>query len=157
MLSLIPAGGWETFLSYEDAEQDVLVGLLRLRKCSEEGTFRKELISGPEGMSASVVRELVSSQSRHPPNLDVADSSLVRVRARACQHVYGTAIGVHGRNPKKFQHQGLGQLLMEEAERVARDEHGSWKLAVIAGIGTRDYYRRLGYELDGPYMSKVLI
>jgi len=53
------AGGWETFLSYEDAEQDVLVGLLRLRKCSEEGTFRKELINGPDGMGASVVRELV--------------------------------------------------------------------------------------------------
>jgi histone acetyltransferase (RNA polymerase elongator complex component) len=32
-------GGWETFLSYEDPEQDILVGLLRLRKCSEE-TFR---------------------------------------------------------------------------------------------------------------------
>lgn len=73
------------------------------------------------------------------------------------QHVYGTAIGVHGRNPKKFQHQGLGQLLMEEAERIAREEHDSWKLAVISGIGTRDYYRRLGYELDGVYMSKVLV
>ena len=29
-------GGWETFLSYEDPEQDILVGLLRLRKLSEE-------------------------------------------------------------------------------------------------------------------------
>lgn len=58
------AGGWETFLSYEDAEQDVLVGLLRLRKCSEEGTFRKELINGPDGMGASVVRELVRPSFR---------------------------------------------------------------------------------------------
>lgn len=33
---------------------------------------------------------------------------------------------------------------MEEAERIAREEHDSWKIAVIAGIGTRDYYRRLG-------------
>jgi histone acetyltransferase (RNA polymerase elongator complex component) len=55
----VNSGGWETFLSYEDAEQDVLVGLLRLRKCSEEGTFRKELVNGPEGMGASMVRELV--------------------------------------------------------------------------------------------------
>jgi elongator complex protein 3 len=46
---------------------------------------------------------------------------------------------------------------MEEAERIAREEHDSWKLAVISGIGTRDYYRKLGYELDGVYMSKVLI
>jgi len=68
---------------------------------------------------------------------------------------------------------------MEEAERIAREEHGSIKLAVISGrlsyvyalglvltlrahalskgVGTRDYYRRLGYELDGPYMSKSLL
>jgi histone acetyltransferase (RNA polymerase elongator complex component) len=45
-------GGWETFLSYEDPEQDILIGLLRLRKCSEE-TFRPELKGG-----VSVVREL---------------------------------------------------------------------------------------------------
>jgi elongator complex protein 3 len=64
---------------------------------------------------------------------------------------------VHGRNPKKFQHQGIGTLLMEEAERIAREEHDSWKIAVISGIGTRDYYRRLGYELDGVYMSKTLV
>ena len=52
--------------------------------------------------------------------------------------------------------QGFGMLLMEEAERIARDEHGAWKLAVISGVGTRNYYRKLGYELDGPYMSKTL-
>ena len=28
-------GGWETFISYEDPEQDILIGLLRLRKCTE--------------------------------------------------------------------------------------------------------------------------
>ena len=46
-------GGWETFLSYEDPDQDILVGLLRLRKCSTE-TFRKELVGEP----TSIVREL---------------------------------------------------------------------------------------------------
>lgn len=58
---------------------------------------------------------------------------------------------------------------MEEAERIARDEHGSIKLAVIAGVGTRYYYRKLGYgkfrlsrfllfsELEGPYMCKTLV
>jgi len=72
-------------------------------------------------------------------------------------HVYGTAVPVHGRDPTKFQHQGFGTLLMEEAERIAREEHGSVKMAVISGVGTRDYYRKLGYELDGPYMSKILV
>ena len=45
---------------------------------------------------------------------------------------------------------------MEEAERIARDEHGSDRLAVIAGVGTRHYYRKLGYELKEPYMIKNL-
>jgi len=45
---------------------------------------------------------------------------------------------------------------MEEAERIAREEHGSTKLAVISGVGTRHYYRKLGFELEGPYMTKAL-
>lgn len=116
-------GGWETFLAYEDPEQDILVGLLRLRRCGP-ATFRPELRG-----RCSIVREL---------------------------HVYGTAVPVHARDPTKFQHQGFGTLLMEEAERIARDEHGSDLLAVISGVGTRHYYRKLGYELDGPYMVKRL-
>lgn len=47
-------------------------------------------------------------------------------------------------------------MLMEEAERIAREEHGSNKLAVISGVGTRHYYRKLGYELEGTYMVKYL-
>lgn len=116
-------GGWETFLSYEDPEQDILVGLLRLRRCSPD-SFRPELKG-----KCSIIREL---------------------------HVYGSVVPVHCRDPRKFQHQGFGTLLMEEAERIARVEHKSDKLAVISGVGTRDYYRKLGYELEGPYMSKML-
>jgi elongator complex protein 3 len=118
-------GGWETFLSYEDPQQDILIGLLRLRKCNPVTTFRPELTGQP----SSIVREL---------------------------HVYGTAVPIHSRDPTKFQHQGFGTLLMEEAERIALEEHGSEKLAVIAGVGTRHYYGKLGYHLEGPYMVKNL-
>jgi elongator complex protein 3 len=38
-------------------------------------------------------------------------------------------------------------MLMEEAERIAKQEHASTKVAVISGVGTRHYYRKLGYEL----------
>lgn len=48
--------------------------------------------------------------------------------------MYGTAAPVHSRDPKKFQHQGIGTLLMEEAERIAREEHGSGRIAVISGM-----------------------
>jgi elongator complex protein 3 len=86
------------------------------------------------------------------PEISEVPSSIVREL-----HVYGTAVAVSGRDPTRFQHQGFGMLLMEEAERIAREEHGSEKILVISGVGTRHYYRKMGYELDGPYMSKMLI
>jgi elongator complex protein 3 len=118
-------GGWETFLAYEDPIQDILIGLLRLRKAGS-AAFLKELTEIP----CSIIREL---------------------------HVYGTAVAVSARDPTRFQHQGFGMLLLQEAERIAREEHGSEKLLVISGVGTRQYYRKLGYELDGPYMSKSIV
>jgi elongator complex protein 3 len=45
---------------------------------------------------------------------------------------------------------------MEEAARISKEEHKSFKIAVISGVGTRNYYRKLGYELEGPYMTKLL-
>lgn len=131
-------GGWETFLSYEDPERDILVGLLRLRKCSKEGTFREELLKDGQ---CSMVREL------HGPSL--ASSLLILTRSA----VYGTAVPMHSRDPTLFQHQGIGTLLMEEAERIAREEHGSRKLVVISGVGVRSYYERFGFKLEGPYMT----
>jgi elongator complex protein 3 len=122
-------GGWETFIAFEDPVADILVGLLRLRQCSTN-SFRPEIVgSNGEGVRCSIVREL---------------------------HVYGSAVPIRSRDPTKFQHQGFGTLLMEEAEKIAREEHESHKILVISGVGTRHYYRKLGYELDGPYMSKTL-
>ena len=119
--------GWETFLAYEDPRQDILVGMLRLRKLtSAAGKLRPEL-ECPGGMS--MIREL---------------------------HVYGSSVPVHSRDPRAFQHQGYGALLVEEAERIAREEHHSARLAVIAGVGVRNYYRRFGFHLEGTFMIKDL-
>ncbi|KAG0510860.1 MAG: hypothetical protein NPMRD1_710001 [Nitrosopumilales archaeon] len=45
---------------------------------------------------------------------------------------------------------------MSESEKIAREEFDSKKLLVISAVGTREYYRNLGYSLDGPYMTKNL-
>ena len=47
-------GGWETFLAYEDPRQDILVGLLRLRKVSGAAKSRQPELQG----RCSIVREL---------------------------------------------------------------------------------------------------
>ncbi len=57
-----------------------------------------------------------------------------------------------GERDAAHQHQGHGRRLMHRAEQRARDA-GYEALIVTAGIGTREYYRKLGYERDGPYMG----
>jgi elongator complex protein 3 len=71
-------------------------------------------------------------------------------------HVYGQALGI-GEKGKDGQHIGIGKKLMSEAERLVK-ENGLKKVAVISGVGVREYYRKLGYELgrDGVYMVKDL-
>jgi elongator complex protein 3 len=49
---------------------------------------------------------------------------------------------------------GLGKKLMAEAERITKKEFQLKKIAVISGIGVRDYYRHLDYKLEGTYMVK---
>jgi elongator complex protein 3 len=45
--------------------------------------------------------------------------------------------------------------LLEKAEIIARRK-GYKKIAVISAIGTRNYYRKFGYNLEGLYMTKDL-
>ncbi len=120
--------GVEVFLSIEDPAADVLIGLLRLRIPSEEA-HRPELSSG----KTAIIREL---------------------------HVYGPLVPVGQKAIRAFewQHRGWGRKLMEEAERIARNEFGSKKILVLSGIGVRNYYRRLGYyrPYNSPYMVKEL-
>ncbi|MEK6937761.1 MAG: tRNA uridine(34) 5-carboxymethylaminomethyl modification radical SAM/GNAT enzyme Elp3, partial [Nanoarchaeota archaeon] len=84
------------------------------------------------------------SQSLRPEI--TSDSALVREL-----HVYGTAtaIGEEG----SVQHRGWGRKLMQKAEEIAL-QNGKEKMVIISGVGVREYYRRLKYKLEGPYMTK---
>lgn len=76
------------------------------------------------------------------------DSAIIRE-----VHVYGKQVSV-GKNQKgEKQHVGWGSRLMKEAEKLAKDA-GYNHVAVIAGIGTREYYKKLGYILQGTYMVR---
>ena len=67
-------------------------------------------------------------------------------------HVYSVAVDVGGKNEKSFQHKGLGKKLMAKAEEICKGK----KLFVISGIGVREYYKKLKYVKEGPYMVKEL-
>ncbi len=81
------------------------------------------------------------------PELD--DAAVVREL-----HVYGSEAPLG--EDAEWQHQGYGRRLVEQAEERARSA-GYSKLAVLSGVGVRQYYeQKLGYHRDGPYMSKRL-
>lgn len=122
------SGGEEYFISAESKDSKILYGFCRLRlsRNSEQGTVN---ILG----SSALIREL---------------------------HVYGELVSVgtsagSARVSKKVQHAGFGKILMQEAEKIAKENKFD-KIAVISGVGVRGYYRKLGYKLKNTYMIKRL-
>jgi elongator complex protein 3 len=121
------SGGKEIFLSYEDPKEDILIGYLRLRVPSDNA-FRPEITE----TRCSIIRAL---------------------------HVYGPVAPV-GKN-KRFsdtiwQHRNIGSELIKTAEMITKNEFDLNKILVISGIGVKEYYKKFGYEKDGPYMAKYL-
>lgn len=70
-------------------------------------------------------------------------------------HVYGKQIPVGEKSGGGKQHFGFGTQLMNESEKIAKN-NGFERVAVISGIGTREYYSKRGYKLIGTYMLKDL-
>jgi len=123
------SGGAEHFVSIESADRATLLGFVRLR-------LPPPWSDAPE---------------HQPPFEELRGAALVREL-----HVYGQLIATADKSNADAQHTGLGRTLMAEAEATAR-AHGFRRVAVIAGVGSRGYYRRLGYALDprpGLFMMK---
>jgi elongator complex protein 3 len=70
-------------------------------------------------------------------------------------HVYGQALGVGKEQNGAAQHAGLGTRLLAEANRIA-SEKGYRRMAVIAAVGTRQYYLERGFERGELYLTKNL-
>ncbi|PJF21010.1 MAG: histone acetyltransferase [Phototrophicales bacterium] len=62
-------------------------------------------------------------------------------------HVYGQAVSIGELQPGRAQHLGLGTQLIDHAIEISR-QRGYKRLAVISAIGTREYYRKRGFD-DG--------
>ena len=120
--------GWEVFLSFESGDRKTIFAFARLRLSARPGSGVFASLAG-----CALLREL---------------------------HVYGqlipTTAGAAGSGAAP-QHTGLGRRLMHRAEAIA-SASGFRRMAVIAGVGARGYYRKLGYELEseGGFMVKVL-
>eukprot|EP00386_Alphamonas_edax_P007793 GDKI01025875.1.p1 GENE.GDKI01025875.1~~GDKI01025875.1.p1 ORF type:complete len:676 (-),score=224.58 GDKI01025875.1:26-2053(-) len=130
-------GGREIFLSFETPDEQTIFGFLRLRLRD---------------------KSVVEAEAQKPSS--AAFKELINCAFVRELHVYGLLVGVQeGKNSEagdaRPQHSGFGKRLILRAEEIALKE-GFKRMAIIAGIGTRDYYRKFGYELEGTYMTKSL-
>jgi elongator complex protein 3 len=92
------------------------------------------------------------------PNAETPDLGLADLEGAAIireVHIYGQSLTIGEEQEGAAQHAGLGLQLMEDAEVIAQ-RRGYNKIVVISALGTRGYYRRLGYELGKLYMVKDL-
>jgi elongator complex protein 3 len=62
-------------------------------------------------------------------------------------------VGERATSPGTYQHRGFGRALLARAEAIAQG-HGDHRLYVTSAVGTREYYRRLGFERAGAHMAK---
>lgn len=128
------SGGIEHFISHVSTDNSTLFGFARLRIPDEDANDANEVLD--EIKDCALIREL---------------------------HVYGSVSIVQSKkngncnldDQGKTQHRGIGKLLMAKAEEIAI-ENGYEKIAVISGVGVREYYRKLGYDLASSYMVKQL-
>lgn len=71
-------------------------------------------------------------------------------------HVFGPEVPLGERAAHAAQHKGWGEQLLKEAERIASEEFRATSLAILAGVGAREYFRHFGYRLEEAYMVKDL-
>jgi elongator complex protein 3 len=120
------SGGTEYFISYDSPDKKILYAFVRLRI------------------------PLLSKEGQGVVLPELKDAALIREL-----HTYGHLVPIDQNSPGATQHLGLGKKLMTEAEKIAI-KSGVKKMAVISGIGVREYYKKLGYKKDGTYMVKNL-
>ena len=93
-------------------------------------------------------------KSQHNPLFPVLkNSALIREL-----HVFGLQAKISNSKSnfkKTAQHHSLGKKLITKAEEISR-KNSFRKIAIISGVGVRNYYQKLGYQLKNSYMIKEL-
>lgn len=119
------SGGKEIFLSFENQSRTKLYSMLRLRIPSQVFTKQKHFL--PVLQDSAIIREV---------------------------HTYGAQTPIAQNKKSASQHKGLGKALIKEAEKIVKTEFKLKKIAVIAAVGTREYYKIQNYIIDNRYLIK---
>jgi elongator complex protein 3 len=137
---------------------------VRGRKVSPTALSRVDLIYHPAGVEEHFM-SFVTAEDRLAgflrlslPGEDSPATGLADLEGAAIireVHVYGQSLAVGAEQEGATQHGGLGTRLLAEAEGLARAK-GYRRIAVIAAVGTRQYYLERGFERGELYLIKNL-
>lgn len=126
---------------------------LRFERIDYETDINRELFLSyvtSEDRLAGFLRLSLPNSPDVVPIDEIKEAAMIRE-----VHVYGPALRIGADSHGEAQHIGLGRRLIARARDIACAE-GYRQLAVIASVGTRDYYRKLGFELGELYMVQEL-
>jgi elongator complex protein 3 len=128
---------------------------IQMLTTKEEASEGEDIFISAEDPANDVLigylRLRIPSRKAHRPEINIKPSSVIREL-----HVYGPLVPVGKHKAKAWQHKGYGEILLSEAERVSKEEYDLEKIVVTSALGTKQYYKRYGYNHDGPYQSKIL-
>jgi elongator complex protein 3 len=128
------------------------IGEPRLNRLDYNASGGKEIFLSFEDENETLFGLLrLRIQQRDLPGLDPAEGNKAVIREL---HVFGQEVPLNEQDPAGAQHRGLGKMLLNEAARIAKDEFGCGRIAVLSGVGAKEYYRAEGYESAGGYMVK---
>ena len=126
------SNGTEYFLSFETPKNEAIYGFIRLRipdKKEDKDHAKQVMFDETITSSTGLIREL---------------------------HVYGGVERVNTKGRREsIQHSGLGTKLLQSAEEICKRENMN-RVAIISGIGVRNYYEKRGYDLENHYMVKKI-
>ncbi len=105
-------------------------------------------LTGDDKLAGFMRLSLPGENSPDTGMADLENAAIIRE-----VHIYGQSLQVGEAKDGAAQHAGLGTNLLEEAERIACQE-GYKKIAVIAAVGTRQYYLDRGYQRGKYYLVK---
>ena len=136
----------------EAGHQPTQSGKIKFNKIEYQASDGTEYFLNFESSDKKVLyaflRLRLPSKAQKPILPELEDAALIRE-----VHTYGQLVGIGKKG--EVQHLGLGKKLLLEAESIA-SKQGYKKIAVISGIGVREYYQKNGYHLEGTYMVKNL-
>jgi elongator complex protein 3 len=162
--------GYECFLQFENKESNKIAGFLRLRlpktpdrdvevspleeRVLEKETLKNWGLGAWEKESNEYYQTVIQNSPAGKIDEVLVGAALVREL-----HVYGTMKRV-GEEGTQSQHTGMGKRLLARAEEISLGDNSynlSYsKIAIISGVGVREYYRKRGYSLEATYMVKNL-